>query len=111
MPLLDRIMQYGVQDPKTKCVNWTGAMDGHGYGVIRIDGRNRLVTRVWYELLRGAVEGQCVLHKCDNPACFNINHLWLGTKKQNSQDMVAKGRLRGGPNNMHDTKVSDGSDT
>lgn len=35
-----------------------------------------------------------VLHKCDNPPCCNIDHLFVGTQKDNVQDMISKGRMR-----------------
>lgn len=40
-----------------------------------------------------ALDGSlCVCHRCDVPACFNPKHLFMGTHKENTQDMISKGR-------------------
>jgi hypothetical protein len=39
-------------------------------------------------------KGLCVLHACDNRACCNPSHLSLGTKQDNTIDMVKKRRCR-----------------
>tara|TARA_R110000824_G_scaffold372205_1_gene562310 strand:- start:502 stop:999 length:498 start_codon:yes stop_codon:yes gene_type:complete len=33
-----------------------------------------------------------VCHKCDNKACINVNHMFLGTPADNMQDSIRKGR-------------------
>lgn len=60
----------------------------------RIDGE--LVTKVAhiaYMAFRGRIPaGMFLCHHCDNRACFNPDHLWVGTRQDNVDDMVRKGR-------------------
>lgn len=77
------------------CWEWHGCRDGNGYGKIGVRGVMKLAHRVSM-LLAGNDPGEmCVLHRCDNPPCVNPGHLFMGTKKENTQDMVVKGRARG----------------
>ena len=72
-----------------------GSKFGNGYGSIRMPNNGPLVGahRVAYEVAHGAIpEGMCVLHTCDNPPCCNVEHLFLGTQKDNADDREAKGR-------------------
>ncbi len=85
---------------RSGCWEWTGSSGSMGHGEIMRDpiSRKKMGThRVAWELVNGPIpEGLCVLHKCDNPPCCNPEHLFLGTKRDNTNDMVAKGRLKTG---------------
>ncbi len=83
-------------DKSGDCWIWTGATTRGGYGHMRFKKssgwsmkRSHIVS---YELYKGPTEGLLVCHTCDNPVCVNPDHLWLGTVKENADDMVAKGR-------------------
>lgn len=61
------------------------------------EGKRRLIAARWYwRKICGLLSAAAyVLHKCDNPACVNIDHLFLGTQADNVRDRDAKLRGRG----------------
>ncbi len=84
-----------VADDHSGCLVWTGC-NIHGYGRVTIGGKLFSSHRVAWEIANGPIpDGQVVRHKCDNPPCVNPEHLELGTYKENSGDMVARGRSNG----------------
>src|SRR5258708_5281579 len=73
---------------------WPWDKEGaQGYGDFYYDGALGKAHRYSLSLKNGPIpHGKCILHSCDNPPCVNPLHLFCGTKKDNFDDMVAKGR-------------------
>jgi hypothetical protein len=75
------------------CREWIGATVWNGYGRIAFKGANRRAHRVSWVVSRGDIPaGLYVLHSCDNPKCIRVEHLFLGTAKDNAVDKSKKGR-------------------
>lgn len=93
---LDKVDQTG------DCWEWQGYRSPRGYGQVRRAGQSHLTHRYSYEQHVGPIpSGLQVCHRCDNPSCVNPEHLFLGTQRDNMQDMYRKGRqgtFKGGLN-------------
>lgn len=74
------------------CWPWKMYCFPFGYGAFKFARRSVVAHRVAWVLKMGSVGNECVLHRCDNPRCCNPSHLFLGSKSDNSADMVGKGR-------------------
>ncbi len=76
-----------------RCLEWTGAKASRDYGAMRVGERSVGTHRYAYATFKGPIpDGMSVCHKCDNPICCEVAHLFLGTQSNNMRDMVSKGR-------------------
>lgn len=91
------------------CREWQAFRNPLGYGMFRVFvGESMwLAHRVAWELFVGDIPpGLGVLHKCDNPPCVNVAHLFLGTNADNNADKMAKGRHRALSGDEHPFRIN-----
>lgn len=97
LPAFDHLMRSITVDENGCWISSLGAEAKGSYSKVKEEGQNIRGHRLMYSAVYGPIpDGLSVCHKCDTPKCINPTHLFLGTHKDNMQDMHAKGRARGG---------------
>lgn len=77
--------------------------DLHGYPTCKRNHKKTKICKVFYEEYKNTTVSKelCLCHKCDNRMCINPDHIFLGTKSDNSKDMVSKNRQAKGEGNKN----------
>lgn len=89
-PVGERLSNYVVSD--TGCWVWQGYKNKDGYGKLNAHKKMISTHRVAYSHRYGPIPPWLmVCHDCGNRACINPEHLYLGTAKENADDMVRHG--------------------
>ena len=82
---------------RSECWPWLGYIKKSGHGLTTFRGVITHASRKAWLISKGAIPADlCVLHKCGVAACCNPNHMYLGTRKDNSHDRWGRRRYRVG---------------
>jgi hypothetical protein len=75
------------------CHEYRGGFFNDGYGSFWFEGTDWRAPRFAWFIVHGPIpDGMLVCHRCDNPPCVRLDHLFLGTVADNTRDMIRKGR-------------------
>jgi hypothetical protein len=95
--LAARLIARRYIDPVSGCWVWCGAKLVGGYGKVAAGRKglsllvHRAAAALWLDFdIDSTLQ---VLHRCDKPACFNPEHLFVGTQRENIIDCINKGRF------------------
>ena len=97
-PLAERFWKRVDKRGPNECWPWLGATLHDGRGRMHFEnGRQETAPRMAWFIENGEWPsgGLHVCHHCDNPSCVNVDHLWLGTQRDNQKDATRKGKRIG----------------
>jgi len=93
---------------ETPCHIWIGALTGAGYGAVKVASKTERAHRISWQRRNGSIpDGRLVMHRCDVPACVNLDHLFLGSTQDNMDDRSRKGRTHSKLNPTDIERISD----
>ena len=88
----ERFVNKFILEPNSGCWLWNA-----GYRIVKRNNKISLAHRASFDLYREKIpDGMIICHKRDNRSCVNLDHLFVGSYKDNTQYLILKGRKRVG---------------
>ena len=90
---MEWLEKRSMPEPNTGCLLWTASLSDQNRPHAAVGGRIGNAFRLLWEGVNGPIpDGLYLCHRCDNPACVNLDHGFLGTPGDNARDCAKKGR-------------------
>ena len=91
--LKKKIINYSEKCDVSGCWNWKMAKNSRGYAEISHNAKKERANRISYQAFKGEVPSHLfICHTCDNPACVNPDHLYIGTHQNNVDDKLKRNK-------------------